>query len=48
VKSGSPTELLQPKELSALFRTPLEVVEKYGFRQVLPRPGEISVRISKS
>ena len=36
VKSGSPAELLSPQELSQLFRTPLEVVEKNGFRQVLP------------
>ena len=36
VKSGSPAELLKPQELSQLFRTPLEVVEKNGFRQVLP------------
>ena len=36
VKSGSPAELLRPQELSQLFRTPLEVVEKNGFRQVLP------------
>ena len=38
VKSGSPSELLQAKELSKLFKTPLEVVEKNGFRQVLPGP----------
>ena len=38
VKSGSPSELLQAKELSELFKTPLEVVEKNGFRQVLPGP----------
>ena len=36
VKSGSPAELLRPQELSQLFRTPLEVVEKNGFCQVLP------------
>lgn len=39
VKSGSPSELLRAKELSELFKTPLEVVEKNGFRQVLPGPG---------
>ena len=38
VKSGSPAELLRAKELSELFKTPLEVVEKNGFRQVLPGP----------
>ena len=38
VKNGSPAELLRAKELSELFKTPLEVVEKYGFRQVLPGP----------
>jgi iron complex transport system ATP-binding protein len=38
VKDGSPTELLRPKELSELFKTPLEVVEKNGWRQVLPGP----------
>ena len=36
VNSGSPTELLRAKELSELFKTPLEVVEKNGFRQVVP------------
>ena len=36
VNNGSPTELLRPNELSELFKTPLEVVEKNGFRQVLP------------
>ena len=39
VKSGTPNELLRAKELSELFKTPLEVVEKNGFRQVLPGPG---------
>ena len=38
VKSGSPTELLRSKELSELFKTPLEVVEKNGFRLVIPGP----------
>ena len=38
VRSGAPTELLRPKKLSELFKTPLEVVEKNGFRQVLPAP----------
>ena len=38
VKSGSPAELLRPRELSTLFKTPLDVVEKNGFRQVLPGP----------
>ena len=38
VRIGAPTELLRPKELSELFKTPLEVVEKNGFRQVLPAP----------
>lgn len=27
VKSGTPNELWRPKELSALFKTPLEVVK---------------------
>ena len=36
VKSGSPTELLRAIELSDLFKTPLEVVEKNDFRQVVP------------
>ena len=36
VKSGSPNELLKPKELSELFKTSLEVVVKNGFHQVLP------------
>ena len=36
VKSGSPNELLKSKELSQLFKTPLEVVVKNGFHQVLP------------
>ena len=36
LKSGSPDALLQSTELSTLFNTPLEVVEKNGFRQVLP------------
>ena len=36
VKSGSSTELLRAIELSELFKTPLEVVEKNGFRQVVP------------
>ena len=36
VKSGPPNELLRPNELSELFQTPLEVVEKNGFHQVLP------------
>ena len=35
-KSGSPTELLRAKELSELFKTPLEVVEKNDYRQVVP------------
>ena len=38
VNSGTPNELLRSKELSALFKTPLEVVKKNGFRQVLPAP----------
>ena len=38
VKNGSTAELLRSKELSELFKTPLEVVEKNGFRQVLPGP----------
>ena len=46
VKSGTPAELLRPKDLSKLFRTPLEVVEKNGFRQVLPGTGETSACIS--
>ena len=36
VKSGPPNELLRPNELSELFQTPLEVVKKNGFHQVLP------------
>ena len=36
VKCGSPEALLKPTELSTLFKTPLEVVKKNGFRQVLP------------
>ena len=46
VKSGTPAELLRPKDLSKLFRTPLEVVEKNGFRQVLPGTRETSACIS--
>lgn len=46
VKSGTPAELLRPKDLSKLFKTPLEVVEKNGFRQVLPGTGETSACIS--
>ena len=33
---GSPREMLRPAELSELFKTPLNVVEANGFRQVLP------------
>ena len=36
VGDGSPREMLRPAELSALFKTPLTVVEAHGFRQVLP------------
>jgi iron complex transport system ATP-binding protein len=36
VGDGSPREMLQPAELSELFKTPLNVVEAHGFRQVLP------------
>ena len=36
VGDGSPQEMLRPAELSALFNTPLNVVEAQGFRQVLP------------
>ena len=45
VKSGSPAELLSPQELSQLFRTPLEVVEKNGFRQVLPGARQPSIAV---
>jgi len=46
VKSGSPSELLRAKELSELFQTPLEVVEKNGFRQVLPGAEQTSIDIN--
>ncbi len=36
VGDGSPREMLRPAELSELFKTPLNVVEAHGFRQVLP------------
>ena len=36
VGDGSKTEMLRPQELSELFKTPLDVVEANGFRQVLP------------
>ena len=36
VGDGTTEDMLRPKELSQLFSTPLEVVEKNGFRQVLP------------
>ena len=36
VGDGSPREMLRPVELSELFKTPLNVVEAHGFRQILP------------
>ncbi|WP_244279255.1 hypothetical protein [Synechococcus sp. UW69] len=36
VGDGSPREKLRPTALSELFKTPLNVVEANGFRQVLP------------
>ena len=37
VGDGSPREMLRPVERSELFKTPLNVVEANGFRQILPR-----------
>ena len=37
VGDGSLQDMLRPTELSELFKTPLNVVEAQGFRQVLPR-----------
>lgn len=41
VGDGSPAELLQSAPLSALFDTPLQVLEQGGWRQVLPAPGPV-------
>jgi iron complex transport system ATP-binding protein len=36
VGDGTPAEMLTSRKLSALYNTPLTVLEANGFRQVLP------------